>query len=380
MPVKTISTTRARVKYEPLRKAMQKKETATQKVLLVGSPNVGKSVLFNRLTGRYVTVSNYPGTTIEVSVGHCELSGKKYEIIDTPGMYSLSTITAEEKVAADMVLNEKADAVIHVIDSKNIERSLGLTLQLIEAGLAVILVLNMADEARGMGIEINLDKLRKVLGIAVFETVATTGEGVKRLLTGIPHARAAEQAMKLNYGSVIEEAISAISEQLDIDTQISKRTKALQLLVDNAGLSDSSDTSRSTIDAENLREISRKSRSQLEHSENYHITVALQEEVKKILLKTVKFPDKHLRSFREKLSRFCMHPVAGIPLLFAVLYFGIYKFVGGFGAGTLVDFLESTIFETHINPYVIEFCTKILPWEPLFDLLAGEYGVITLVY
>ena len=376
MPIKTTSPNRAQL--EPLRRSEAKKETATQKVLLVGSPNVGKSALFNKLTGRYVTVSNYPGTTIEVSVGHREISGSKYEIIDTPGMYSLSAITAEEKVAADMVLNEKVAAVIHVIDSKNIERSLGLTLQLIEAGLAVIVVLNMADEARSLGIKINLDKLRKVVGVAVLETVATTGEGIKQLLDRICHAEPAEKPRQLNYGSVIEKAISAIAERLDIDTQISKRTKALQLLVDNTGHSDSSASSTCAIDAEYLREVFGKCRSQLEHSANYHITVAVQEEVKKILIKTVDFPNEHSKTFRESLSRFCMHPVAGIPLLFAVLYFGIYKFVGGFGAGTIVDFLESTIFETYINPYVIAFCTKILPWEPLFDLIAGEYGVITL--
>jgi len=376
MPVKTTSPNRLR--YEPLRKDEPEKETTTQKVLLVGSPNVGKSVLFNKLTGRYVTVSNYPGTTIEVSIGYCEISGCKYEIIDTPGMYSLSTITAEEKVTADMVLNEKAAAIIHVIDSKNIERSLGLTLQLIEAGFAVIVVLNMADEAQGLGIKINLDKLEKVLGIAVVETVATTGEGVKHLLDRISHAKAPERPRQLNYGSVIEKAVSAIAERLDTDTQISKRTKALQLLMDNTKLSGSSISTTSTIDRDDLREVSGKCRSQLEHSVNYHVTVAVQEEVKKILRKTVDFPDKHLKTFRESLSRFCMHPVAGIPLLFVVLYFGIYKFVGGFGAGTVVDFLESTIFETYINPYVIEFFSKILPWEPLFGLIAGEYGVITL--
>ena len=348
------------------------------KILLMGSPNVGKSMLFNRLTGRYVTVSNYPGTTIEVAVGHRKISGCKYEIIDTPGMYSLSAITAEEKVAADMLLNENAAVVIHVIDSKNIERSLGLTLQLIEAGHAVIVALNMADEARSLGIKIDLDKLRNVLGIAVLETVATTGEGVKQLLDGIHNAKAAEKPGQLNYGSVIEKAISAVAERLDIDTHISKRTKALQLLTDNARLLDSSGSSTSAIDAGHLRDVYRKCRSRLEHSVNYHVTVAVQEEVKKILRKTVDFPDKHLKTFRESLSRFCMHPVAGIPLLFAVLYFGIYKFVGGFGAGTVVDFLESTIFETHINPYVIAFCAKVLLWKPLFDLVAGEYGVITL--
>jgi len=107
--------------------------------LLVGSPNVGKSMLFNRLTGRYVTVSNYPGTTIELSKGYLQISEARYEVIDTPGMYSfLSAITEEEKVASDLLLNECADAVVHVIDAKNIERMLGLTLQLMEAGLPML--------------------------------------------------------------------------------------------------------------------------------------------------------------------------------------------------------------------------------------------------
>jgi len=103
------------------------------------------------------------------------------------------------------------------------------------------------------------------------------------------------------------------------------RTKALELLVDNTKFSDSSGSTTPAIAAGYLREVSGKCRSQLEHSVNYHITVAIQDEVKKILPKTVKFPDKHLRSFRESLSRFCMHPIAGIPLFFAVLYFGIYN-------------------------------------------------------
>lgn len=152
-----------------------------EKIALVGSPNVGKSVLFNALTGAYVTVSNYPGTTVEVSRGKGRIGNSEYEIIDTPGMYSLLCITEEEKVTRDLLLNESPKAVIHVIDAKNIQRMLPLTLQFIESGLPVILVLNIMDEALRMGLEIDTAKLEKKLGIPVVSTIAALNKGIDDL-------------------------------------------------------------------------------------------------------------------------------------------------------------------------------------------------------
>src|SRR5512142_1315640 len=117
------------------------------RVALVGSPHVGKSALFNRLTGRYVTVSNYPGTSVEVSRGTGRLHGEAVEVLDTPGMYSLLPTTEEERVARRIVLEGKADVLVHVVDAKNIQRMLPLTLQMAEAGRPLVLALNMADEA-----------------------------------------------------------------------------------------------------------------------------------------------------------------------------------------------------------------------------------------
>lgn len=148
------------------------------KIAIVGSPNVGKSSLFNRLTGAYVTVSNYPGTTVEVTAGKCKIGENEFEVIDTPGMYSLSPITEEERVARRILLKEKPGIVIHIIDAKNLERMLSLTLQLIEAKLAVILVLNIIDEAEKLGMKINLRVLERELKIPVVATVSTTGRGV----------------------------------------------------------------------------------------------------------------------------------------------------------------------------------------------------------
>jgi ferrous iron transport protein B len=149
-----------------------------KKIAIVGSPNVGKSVLFNCLTGTYVTVSNYPGTTVEVSRGKTKIGEFEFEVIDTPGMYSLLSITEEERVSRNMLINEKPDVVLHIIDAKNIERMLPLTLQLIEAGLPVILVLNIIDEAEKACMKIELTALEKDLKIPVVGTVATTGRGI----------------------------------------------------------------------------------------------------------------------------------------------------------------------------------------------------------
>src|SRR5512147_3219942 len=112
-------------------------------VAIVGSPNVGKSALFNRLTGAYVTVSNYPGTTVEVTRGRCQAAG--LQVVDTPGLYSLLPTTEEERVARRLLFAESPQAVLNVADAKNLERLLPLTLQLLEAGLPVMLVANILD-------------------------------------------------------------------------------------------------------------------------------------------------------------------------------------------------------------------------------------------
>lgn len=152
-----------------------------QTVLLVGSPNVGKSSLFNELTGAYVEVSNYPGTSVDISKGHYISGEQKFEIIDTPGVYSLNPITEEEAVTREFILKYKSDIVLHVVDAKNLSRMLPLTLQMIECGLNVVLVLNIIDEANKLGIQISERVLKDELGINVVKTSATSGVGINKL-------------------------------------------------------------------------------------------------------------------------------------------------------------------------------------------------------
>lgn len=153
------------------------------KIALVGMPNVGKSALFNALTGHYATVSNYPGTTVEISQGRTTLGDRTVEIVDTPGMYSLLPITDEERVARDLLLNTVPDAIVHVIDAKNLGRMLPLTFQLLEAKLPVLLVLNMIDEAKQLQIQLFPESLAEELGIPVVMTAAAQQTGIRELKT-----------------------------------------------------------------------------------------------------------------------------------------------------------------------------------------------------
>lgn len=155
--------------------------TKLPQLALVGMPNVGKSVLFNALTGTYATVSNYPGTTVEVSRGVFRTAETELAVVDTPGMYSLLPITEEEKVARDLLLKEPIALALHVVDGKNLGRMLPLTFQLIEASLPVMLAVNMMDEAQQLGIEIKADYLEKELGVPVVTLAAARNVGLREL-------------------------------------------------------------------------------------------------------------------------------------------------------------------------------------------------------
>jgi ferrous iron transport protein B len=161
-----------------------------KKIVLMGNPNVGKSVFFSRLTGANVIASNYPGTTVDFSKGRMCLGHEGREIIDAPGTYSLEPSNKAEEVALDMF--NRADLVINVVDATNLERNLYLTLQILEKKKPVILALNMWDEAGHTGILIDIKKLERVLGIPVVPTVALSGEGISDLVHRIDEARPAE--------------------------------------------------------------------------------------------------------------------------------------------------------------------------------------------
>ncbi|MBW2672601.1 MAG: ferrous iron transporter B [Deltaproteobacteria bacterium] len=156
------------------------------KILLMGNPNVGKSVIFSRLTGVRVVSSNYPGTTVNYTSGFMKIDGRQVEIIDVPGTYTLEPTCEAEKIAAKML--RTGDIVINVVDATNLERNFYLTLQLMEMNIPMIVALNLWDDTRHRGIEINLEKLREILKVPVIPSSGLTGEGIKELVTHIPQA------------------------------------------------------------------------------------------------------------------------------------------------------------------------------------------------
>jgi len=164
-----------------------------RKVLLMGNPNVGKSVVFSRLTGVNVISSNYPGTTVEFSKGYMRIGKEKVEVVDVPGTYTLEPTSKAEQIAVKILQDSIASQngiVINIVDGTNLERNLNLTLQLLKKNIPVIVDLNFWDETRHLGISIDVEELEKILNVPVVPTCAVTGEGIKELVDRLPEAKA----------------------------------------------------------------------------------------------------------------------------------------------------------------------------------------------
>jgi len=346
------------------------------KVILVGSPNVGKSVVFGTLTGRYVVVSNYPGTTVEISEGQGSWDGRHFEVIDTPGLYSLHPITEEERVTRSVLLAETPMAVVQVADARNIERMLPIALQLIEAGLPVLLDLNLMDEAERCGVVIDTDALERELGIPVVATVATQGRGLDSLRARIPDC-AKGASSPIRYETAIEAAIETVAQCLDGSYTLSKRAIALLLLQEDAEMA-------SLVQAQSGPDRYRRimeavHRAKQSHSEplTYVIALARQERVRQLLQQTTVTDPSRRPELRERLSRLMMHPLTGLPFLFLVIY-AFYLLVGVFGAQTAVQFIEQSVFAHYLIPPITRLVESIFPWPVLQDLFVHDYGIVTL--
>lgn len=206
------------------------------KVAVAGNPNVGKTTIFNALTGARQKVGNWPGVTVEKKVGTKNHNGHVLEIIDLPGTYSLTAYSADEVVARDYILEEKPDVVVQVLDSTNLERNLYLTTQLLEMGTNLVLALNMSDRAERRGDFIDVQRLESLLGVSAIKTVAGERKGIDALLDSIVAKK--EQNIPLpheiGYGGMVEEKIYALEEIIKGDPEVFKhyppRWIALKLL------------------------------------------------------------------------------------------------------------------------------------------------------
>jgi len=343
-----------------------------KKIAIIGNPNVGKSVIFGLLTGKYVMVSNYPGTTVEVSVGHASFD-KELGIIDTPGINNLLPMSEDEKVTRDILLTEDLNGVVQVVDAKNLNRGLLITLQLCEMGLPFVLDLNMGDEARSRGVYVDSKRLEEILGVDVIETVATSRKGIRKLVKSIPDAK--ESRFSFRYSDEIEDGAAEIITLLP-DARISKRSLALMLLSGDESLKPWLDAlDEGTVNK--IDEIHHKVQASYSQPLNYVITKTRLEEVQKIIRQIESTEKRESSSVLESLGTWSVHPVGGIPILMAVLFF-TYVFVGVFGAGTLVDFFEGVVFNEYINPASKSIVEHLIPYKIVQDFLVGDYGVITM--
>lgn len=355
-----------------------KKDKHEYSLLLVGNPNVGKSVLFKRLTGAYATVSNYPGTTVDIITGNMSVGlHHNIKVTDTPGLYNLVTITEEERVTKRVLMENKTDIVIHVADAKNIGRMLPLTLQLMEAGLPVILVLNMYDELLRAGLSIQASHLEHDLGIPVVVTTALEGYGIENLkarILAVAEKRYTINEHTVKYHDEIEKKSKEIEELITGSYNISKRALALTILQND---DDAFNVIKNEANFDKIKEVVEK----IPNSDETRINISAQrfKTAETILEDNIIVPnDTNMQKASSFLDKFTMNPYTSLLGVFIILYFGFYLFVGGFGAGFLVDLIEVKLFEGIINPYTDRFFTYLLGDSIFFNLFAGDYGIITL--
>jgi ferrous iron transport protein B len=191
-------------------------------IALTGQPNAGKSTLFNALTGARQFIANYPGVTVEKKTGVYRFNGDKFNVIDLPGTYSLTAYSLEERVARAVILEEKPELAIHVMDASNLARSLSFTFQLAELGCPVIVALNMLDVAKARGMDIDVKRFEKELGLRVSPVIANKGRGVDELKKKIfdmcdsaAKGNPIKSVMNVDYGEELEKAIAEIESELE---------------------------------------------------------------------------------------------------------------------------------------------------------------------
>ncbi|NLO90009.1 MAG: ferrous iron transport protein B [Clostridia bacterium] len=312
----------------------------SKKIVLAGNPNSGKSVLFNALTGMYVDVSNYPGTTLEISYG-------KYSddtvIIDTPGVYGISSFNDEERIARDIILD--ADIVINIVNALHLERDLFLTQQIIDTGLPVVVALNMMDEAERQGLKIDVELLSSMLGVKVIPTVAVEKKGLEELKNNIFNATPGKPTPG------IEEKIK------EMELQTASRGETLLILEGDPIVAQ-----RNQVPPGDMQE---------------EIYLKRRQRVNAIVDKVVKFT-KEKSDFKERLSSLMIRPLTGIPIFLLAMWI-MYEVIGVFIAQTVVEITEETIMQGYYEPFITGLLSKWITVDSAtWHILAGEFGLFTM--
>lgn len=308
---------------------------ATQKskviVALAGNANVGKSVIFNQLTGLHQHVGNWPGKTIERAEGTLVFQGHEVEIIDLPGIYSFSTYSFEEQVSREFIAVEHPDVIINVVDASSLERNLAFTIQLLELEPHLIVALNQIDVAEKKGVIVHPDLLSEALGVPVISTVAVKGLGLTDLISqAIIVSEKDEVVHPLKYGPEIEFNIDRVRERINVDTPYPKRWIAIKLLEGDAEIEEMvyglDGTVKNIVDEvkSDIEAIHQHDAASVIVSERYAIAQRIAVDVSNIVV-----PEK---TVLDRASDLTTHPVLGyvfmiisiLTIFYAMFTFGDY--------------------------------------------------------
>jgi len=345
-------------------------------ILLVGHPNVGKSVLFHRLTGAYVNVSNYPGTTVEVTRASARFD-REVTLLDTPGVLSLPSRSDDERATMRALLNENTRCLVQVGDAKNLRRTLTLTALLAELGVPMVLALNMHDEAAARGVIVDIPALAEELGIPVMATVATGGEGVGELTNSLGHAQP-PQAL-LRYDAEIEKTIgqaAAAINRVAPHPQLAARGLAILYLGGDTEVTGWL-AEKAGADFAELVALRQKAEQAGKGKLATQLARERTEAADALATSAIRRAARSSPLLSQRIGQYVVDPLWGVPILLGMLFL-VYEFVGVFGATTLVGLLEKDLFEGILNPAFSHFVTAAVnvPW--VTELLVGKYGLWTM--
>ena len=304
-------------------------KTTQKHIVLVGNPNVGKSVFFHYLSSVYVDVSNYPGTTVEITSASLN---KDISIKDTPGIYGVSSFNDEERVARDVILY--SDEILNIVSAISLERDLFLTKQLIDMGKPLIIAINQMDEAKTIGLEINLKRLSELLGVPIYPTVAITGEGMKEMKDCLLSTK----AKKGNADPVLQRELT------ELLPEVTNQAEALLLLEGDLVIAE-----RHKIKPRNKR------------SEIYS---QRRKEVNEIISEVISTKNKKER-FLTKVSNVLIEPFWGSIIALFIGFLFLYQFLGIWVGNDLINITEKKIMNVYYEPTIREITGQFFPVEVL---------------
>ncbi len=354
---------------------MAKHVTCTRKVMISGLANSGKTQIFNNLTGDYGVVANYPMTTIELAEGSFIFRNVRWITIDTPGLNSLSANSAEELLFRRSLVIEKPDVILQCIDANRLKQSLRLTAELLELGLPMVLSLNAIDETARKGIDIDVDRLSRIVGVPVVQTIASEGVGMYDLREALMNAQLPR--VPFTYSGEVERIVSDMEAHLPADVPYRRKAAVLILMDDPQllGIEFGEDSTAFTLTSEQILTIHKKREALLSSYKGQiqtGITKQLARWTDDIYERIVTVHDTRREyDLAGRMAYYSRHPVYGL------LFLGVFLGVAYLGVVELAGRL-SGIMETVITDPTVELLSHYLRSPFWRDFLIGDFGILTL--